>query len=101
MIPEASPGRSIPVGAPKPKFLAQYAGRSIPSMPASWKKNVSLEWANPSLIGMGPQPRWFQSQNRVDPSVRNGRVVTSEVAVILWSLRAPEPVTSLKVDPGG
>ncbi len=46
-MPAASPGRSIPVGFPKPYWCAQYASRSAPSMPASWKKNVSDEWPNP------------------------------------------------------
>ena len=46
-MPATSPGRSMPVGAPKPKSFAQYPSRSAPSLPASWKKYVSLEWPNP------------------------------------------------------
>jgi hypothetical protein len=46
-MPETSPGKSTPVGWPKPHWWAQYASRSMPSMPASRKKNVSLECAKP------------------------------------------------------
>jgi hypothetical protein len=37
----------MPVGLPKPYCFAQYASRSMPSLPAIWKKNVSLECPKP------------------------------------------------------
>ena len=33
----------------------------MPSMPASWKKNVSLEWPKPQSMLQAPKPRRFQS----------------------------------------
>jgi hypothetical protein len=46
-MPLTSPGRSIPVWLPNPYCFPQYPSRSIPSIPATWKKYVSLEWPNP------------------------------------------------------
>jgi hypothetical protein len=48
----------------------------MPSIPASWKKNVSLECPNPQSMLHGPKPRRFQSQNFVGPIFRYGRVGT-------------------------
>jgi hypothetical protein len=73
----------------------------MPSLPASWKKYVSLECPKPQSMLHGPKPRRFQSQNFVDPSVRYGRVWIRVLALTLRSARAPVPVTSLYVEPGG
>ena len=60
-MPLTSPGRSMPVGAPKPYSYAHSPSRSMPSLPASWKKNVSLEWPKPQKMLQAPQPARFHS----------------------------------------
>ena len=51
---------------------------------------------------IGPQPRWFHSQNlRLAEASGSGFVRTRVVGVILSSASAPVPVTSLYVEPGG
>ena len=72
--------------APNPYWWAQWASRSIPSMPASWKKNVSLEWAKPAVdrdrapAAVVPLP---------EPASGRGAGTASSwtrvVGVILWS----------------
>ena len=55
-MPDTSFGRSIPVGFPNPYSCPYLARRSAPSLPAIWKKNVSLECPNPQKMLHAPQP---------------------------------------------
>ena len=52
-------------------------------------------------MSRGPHPRWFHSQNRVDPTWTYGLLSTSSFRPSFLSASTPDPVTSLYVDPGG
>ena len=99
-IPPDSPGKSTPVGLPKPKRPIQDATRSLPSSCASVIVPMFDDWKRICAtlivcVGRGSCSWMTRSATRMVGASRN-----FELGATSFSARAAATVTSLKVEPG-
>ena len=99
-MPDSSPGRSTPVGVPKPKRRTHWSKRLAPSRRPISAAPTFEDSARMPATSRVSQPRACASLISRSATCRIGGSVNGVVGVTLPSSSAPATVNALNVEPG-